>query len=127
MYTETKQLEESPINDGNPVDAVLNDSNESSDDVNETYAGRDSTGSDVDVEECDEELPPNETTNADAGILLADENSDRTFTDPDNTEFDELPLLELVPELELGLVPGPGPEPLPGLEPWPGPAAGSRS
>ena len=76
--TETKQLEESPINDGNPVD-----------DINETYAGRDSTGSDGDVEECDEELPINETTNADAGNLLADENSDRTFTDPDNTGFDE--------------------------------------
>ena len=55
--TETKQLEESPINDGNPVDAVLNNSNESSDDINETYAGRDLTGSDGDVEECDEELP----------------------------------------------------------------------
>ena len=39
--TETKQLEESPINDGNPVDAVLNNSNESIDDINETYAGRD--------------------------------------------------------------------------------------
>ena len=38
------------------MDAVLNNSNESSDDINETYAGRDLTGSDGDVEECDEEL-----------------------------------------------------------------------